>query len=271
MSDIKRILHPTDFSENSRDAFQTACRLAREEHAALVVLHVILPNASPLAQAGALEWDDDGTVRVPDPRQPAESEQALAQLPWPRPADSQVATEYRLAEGDPAEEILRLTEELRCNLIVMGSHGKTGLARLLTGSVAEEVLRKAVRPVLIVKTAVGSKTDTSEQAAAKPGELVDVRPLGNSLASARTRTLVRSNSVQVVRLIVRAGDDMPQQRSKGEVIVHCLEGRVTVTALGKTQALEAGWLLELPAGEPHELTGIDDASSILLTTFVPAS
>ena len=53
--------------------------------------------------------------------------------------------------------------------------------------------------------------------------------------------------------------------------MHCQEGRVTVTALGKTQALEAGWLLELPAGEPHELTGIDDASSILLTTFVPAS
>jgi len=51
MSDTKRILHPTDFSENSRDAFQTACRLAREDHAALVVLHVILTDVSPFVPA----------------------------------------------------------------------------------------------------------------------------------------------------------------------------------------------------------------------------
>ena len=98
--------------------------------------------------------------------------------------------------------------------------------------------------------------------------LIDVRPLGTALASAHTRTLVRTTAVEVVRLIVRAGQEIPQHKSKGEIIVHCLEGRVAFTALGKTQVLEAGKLLDLPAGEPHALKGIEDAS-LLLTIVVP--
>ena len=62
---------------------------------------------------------------------------------------------------------------------------------------------------------------------------------------------MRTATVEVVRLIVRAGQEIPQHASKGEIIVHCLEGRVAFTALGKTQVLEAGKLLDLPAGEPH--------------------
>ena len=80
-----------------------------------------------------------------------------------------------------------------------------------------------------------------------------MRPLGAALASAHTRTLVHTAAVEVVRLIVRAGQEIPQHKAKGELIVHCLEGRVAFTALGKTQVLEAGKLLYLPAGEPHAL------------------
>ena len=87
-----------------------------------------------------------------------------------------------------------------------------------------------------------------------------MRPLGTSLASAHTRTLIRTSAVEVVRLVVRAGQEIPQHASKGEIIVHCLEGRVAFTALGKTQVLEAGKLLDLPASEPHALKGIEDAS-----------
>ena len=79
---------------------------------------------------------------------------------------------------------------------------------------------------------------------------------------------MRTGTVEVVRLIVRAGQEVPQHTSKGEIIVHCLEGRVAFTALGKTQVLEAGKLLDLPAGEPHALKGIEDAS-LLLTIVVP--
>ncbi len=257
MPGIQMILHPTDFSENCRPAFQTACALARDYRATLLVLHVMMPSASPLLHGP-----------LPDPLRSVESQEDLAQLPWPRPSDPQIRVEHRLAEGDPAEEILRLSEAQHCDLVVMGTHGKTGLGRYLTGSVAEEVLRKAVCPVLVVKTPLRGTPDTEAEAIANPGDPVDVRPLGNSLTSAHTRTLVRTSAVEVVRLIVRAGQEIPQSKSKGEIIVHCLEGRVMFTALGKTQALEAGTILDLPAGEPHALKGIEDAS-LLVTTVVP--
>ncbi len=256
MPGIQTILHPTDFSENSRPAFETACALARDYHAALVVLHVMMPSVSPVYQAP-----------VPDPLRPAESQESLAELPWPQPSDPQIRVEHRLAEGDPAEEILRLTEALRCDLVVMGTHGKTGLGRFLTGSVAEEVLRKAVCPVLVVRTPLRARPGALTEATANPGELIDARPLGTALASAHTRTLLRTAAVEVVRLIVRAGQEVPQHKAKGELIVQCLEGRVSFTALGKTQMLEAGKLVSLPAGEPHFLKGIEDAS-LLLTIVV---
>jgi quercetin dioxygenase-like cupin family protein len=190
------------------------------------------------------------------------------QLPWPQRSDPQILVEHRLAEGDPADEILRLSAAQRCDLIVMGTHGKTGLGRLLTGSVAEGVLRKSVCPVMVVRTPLGQTPVARTEATANPGDPVDVRPLEMSLASAHTRTLIRTNAVQVIRLIVRAGQEIPQHSSKGEIIVQCLEGRVALTALGKTQVLEAGKLLDLPANEPHALRGIEDAS-LLLTVLVP--
>jgi len=252
MPGIQTILHPTDFSENSRPAFETACALARDYHATLLVLHVMMPSVSPVYQAP-----------LPDPLRTAESQESIAQLPWPQPSDPQIRVEHRLAEGDPAEEILRLTEAQRCDLVVMGTHGKTGLGRFLTGSVAEEVLRKALCPVLVIRTPLKARPGIESEATANPGDLIDARPLGTALASAHTRTLVRTAAVEVVRLIVRAGQEVPQHKAKGDLIVQCLEGRVAFTALGKTQTLEAGKLLTLPAGEPHALKGIEDASLLL--------
>jgi quercetin dioxygenase-like cupin family protein len=78
---------------------------------------------------------------------------------------------------------------------------------------------------------------------AKPGEVVDVRPLGSALASAQTKSLVRAEQVEVIRLIVPAGKEIEEHKAKGEIVVHCLEGRVAFTAFGKTQDLEAGKLL----------------------------
>jgi quercetin dioxygenase-like cupin family protein len=150
----------------------------------------------------------------------------------------------------------------------MGTHGKTGLRRALTGSVAEEVLRKARCPVLVVRTPPRESRDVETNAVAKPGDLIDMRPLGRALGLAHTQALLHTASVKVTRLIVRAGQKVKEHKAKGELIVHCLEGRVAFTALGKTQVLEAGKLLYLPAGEPHALTGVDDAS-LLLTIIVP--
>jgi quercetin dioxygenase-like cupin family protein len=176
--------------------------------------------------------------------------------------------EHRLAEGDPAEETLRLAEALKCDLVVMGTHGKTGLGRLLTGSVAEAVLRKAQCPVLVVKSAHPALPGAELEMTAAPGAVVDVRPLGSSLATAATRTLVRTPALEVVRLVVSAGQKIALPSGKAALIIHCLEGRIALTALGKTQPLEARTLVHLPAGEPHAFQGIEDAS-LLLTVFVP--
>jgi quercetin dioxygenase-like cupin family protein len=103
---------------------------------------------------------------------------------------------------------------------------------------------------------------------AKPCEVVDVRPLGPALASAQTKTIVRTGQVEVIRLMVPAGKEIEEHKAKGEIIVQCLEGRVAFTAFGKTQSLEAGKLLYLPTGEPHTVKGIENAS-LLLTILLP--
>ncbi len=103
---------------------------------------------------------------------------------------------------------------------------------------------------------------------AKPGEVVDVRPLGSALASVQTHTLVRAEQVEVIRLVVPAGKEIEEHHAKGEIVVQCLEGKVAFTAFGKTQQLEAGKLLYLPTGEPHSVKGVENAS-LLLTVLLP--
>jgi len=103
---------------------------------------------------------------------------------------------------------------------------------------------------------------------ASPGELVDVRPLGAALATTVTRTLVKTDSIDVIRMIVPAGKEIPTHKAKGELVVQCLEGKIAFTACGKTHELQAGQLLFLPTGEPHSLRGIEDGS-LLLTVLLP--
>lgn len=256
MPTIRTILHPTDFSESSRQAFETACTLAREHQATLILLHVMMPSVSPVQEESP-----------PDPGHPEQAQGPLARFPWPMPSDPQIRIQCRLAEGDPAGEILLFAQGYHCDLIVMGSHGRTGLGRLFLGSVAEEVLREAACPVLVVKTPPSAPPAAGDtEAMAKPGEVIDVAPLGASLASARTRRLLRTSGLEIVRLVVRAGQKIPQHTSPAEIVVQCLEGRVAFTALGTTQGLSAGTLLDLPAGEPHAIEGIED-SCLLLTAL----
>lgn len=137
---IHNILHPTDFSPRSEYAFRLACELAKDHGASVVVMHVLPP---PIAVFG------NGIV-PPEPEETRdESKKRLRDLVSPAP---EVRIERLLAEGEPASEILRIATERKCDLIVMGTHGWTGLARLLMGSVAEKVVRKAACAVLTVKT-----------------------------------------------------------------------------------------------------------------------
>jgi nucleotide-binding universal stress UspA family protein len=135
---IRRILHATDFSEHAGHAFRLASALARDYGAELVLLHV-----SPSFVAYG-----DGLAGAPAPDLTRRGHARLACL---HASDPRVAVERRVVEGDPAPEILRAARESHCDLIVLGTQGLTGLTRLLVGGVAEDVLRKAPCPVLIVK------------------------------------------------------------------------------------------------------------------------
>jgi nucleotide-binding universal stress UspA family protein len=139
MLKIRTILHPTDFSAPSLAAFQVACALARDYGARLVLLTIKPPEVVY----------GDGFVLAPDP-EPVRRE-LFEKLKALGPADPSVHVQHVVMEGDPAAGIVEKARELACDVIVMGTHGRTGVGRLLLGSVAEAVLRKAPCPVLTIK------------------------------------------------------------------------------------------------------------------------
>jgi quercetin dioxygenase-like cupin family protein len=98
---------------------------------------------------------------------------------------------------------------------------------------------------------------------AKPGQVIDVRPLGPKLADAKTHTLLKTDAVEVLRLVMPAGKEITEHEAPGEIIVQCLEGRIAFTALGKTEELTAGQLLFLTPEEPHAVKCLEDASFLL--------
>lgn len=137
---IKRIVHPTDFSTGSEAAFELACSLARDYGATLVVCHVVPPPSAVI---------EGVVITIPV----SEQAEARNRLSCVRASDRLINVVHRLETGDPAHEILRVAEEDHADLIVMGTHGRGGLSRLLMGSVAEAVMRKAPCPVITVRTA----------------------------------------------------------------------------------------------------------------------
>lgn len=106
---------------------------------------------------------------------------------------------------------------------------------------------------------------------AQPGELIDVRPLGPALAGARTTVLVKTESLEVIRLVVPQGKEVPTHSTRGEITVQCVEGRVAFTTGGVTHELGAGGLLFLRGEQPHSLLGLDDASLLVTITFPPTA
>ena len=139
---IHTILHPTDFSLQSTYAFSVARALARDYQARLVIFHAVTVPTAIYAEPGVLPQFEDRS---------ADLVQKLEEM---KATDANLRMDHLLKEGDPASEILDAATEVDANIIVMGTHGRTGLGRLLMGSVAEHVLRKAPCPVLTVRTKV---------------------------------------------------------------------------------------------------------------------
>lgn len=136
---IKTILHPTDFSGHSQAAFEVARAVARDYGARLILLHV----SPPILMGGEVH----ALIAPPDEVR----EELTKRLKDMQSMADRVVVEIVLKEGDATAQILTTSKEMGCDLIVMGTHGRTGLSHLLMGSVAEAVVRKASCPVLTIK------------------------------------------------------------------------------------------------------------------------
>jgi nucleotide-binding universal stress UspA family protein len=145
--ELKRILVTVDFSKYDQPAVEMATSLARDCGASLLILHV---HESPMAYGGAVYEGDLNP-----------SEQRLRQmLAAIAPEDTAINYEHRfiyaegtatLADTDIARAICRFADDENADLIVVSTHGRSGLRRTLMGSVAEKIVARATRPVLTVK------------------------------------------------------------------------------------------------------------------------
>lgn len=102
---------------------------------------------------------------------------------------------------------------------------------------------------------------------ARAGEVVHL-PLGADLGKSKTTTLVKTGDLELIRLVLPAGKEIPSHQAPGAITVQCLEGRVDFIVSGKSHALVPGQLLFLTANEPHALKSIEH-SSLLVTLLLP--
>lgn len=211
---LRAILHPTDFSESSRPALLLARDLARDHAALLVLVHVADPAGGQGPLGGTAPAAGDVVSRMAE---------EVARLQGTDPA---LKVEGRVVEGLPTDTILAAAAQARADLIVMGSHGRTGLGRVLLGSVAERVSRQATCPVLILKA---SPADAAISAAAAGGASAD-RP-----GPRFPVVLVPSDFSTRSREALRVASWLVQEGSR-VVVVHVVQA-VHVATEGYAEAL----------------------------------
>jgi nucleotide-binding universal stress UspA family protein len=143
---MKTILHPSDFSAASRQAFKKAIELAKRDRATLDLVHVMTPIL-PMPSDGYVsprtydEWTAAATESVRKKMEGLVKEARAAG----------VRVKSTIVTGGPADRIVRAARTKRADLIVMGTHGRTGVSRFLLGSVASRVVATSPYPVLTVR------------------------------------------------------------------------------------------------------------------------
>jgi len=143
--EIRRILAPTDFSELSKQGLKSALELAEAFGAKLLLLYVVEPPPYPVegivpSHLGATMLDDLERQATNDLAQMLSETQA-----------SKIDVARRVGVGIPYRKIVDVAEEEKIDLIVMTTHGRTGLSHLMMGSVAEKIVRTAPCPVLTIR------------------------------------------------------------------------------------------------------------------------
>ncbi len=146
MIPLKRILLPTDFSEQSAEATRYACAFAEQFQAELHVLHVVEQLAATIPEAVVeMATSLENYLEVAETKALARLTKVL-EPGWEKGKHVTLATR----SGSPFLKIIEYAKEHQIDLIVMGTHGRTGLSHVLIGSVAERVVRMAPCPVLTV-------------------------------------------------------------------------------------------------------------------------
>jgi nucleotide-binding universal stress UspA family protein len=146
---IKTILLPTDGSECSGKAMAYALSFAKQYGARVVALHVIDQRWEEQTRIVFAEVGQDLTQKIRNGY--GEEARRILREAADTAAKAGISVETRALTGVPHEDILRVARELPADLIILGTHGRTGMLHLLMGSVAEKVVRKAPCPVLTVR------------------------------------------------------------------------------------------------------------------------
>jgi nucleotide-binding universal stress UspA family protein len=151
MLPFRKILCPTDFSGPSYEAVKWANALALQFGAALILVHAIpgLPTLAGAHVGAAYKIDLDDYVR----RLEGEARETLESLVKNR-ISPEITSRVVVIHGDPARELVKAARDEQADLIVMATHGRSGLERLVLGSVAERVVRLAPCPVLTIRSPV---------------------------------------------------------------------------------------------------------------------
>ncbi len=147
MKPIRKILVPVDFSTHSAEAVRFAADMSRRYEALLELLHVFHVTTYALPEGHVVP----GSEQLQQVMKELESQLGAAQRAAAEGGAPTVQT--TLVQGGVTTEILRFAKEHDCDLIVMGTHGRTGMKHLLMGSVAEQIVRVASCPVLTLRAA----------------------------------------------------------------------------------------------------------------------
>ena len=172
---IQKILLPTDFSDLSATAVKYGCELAAKFGAELHLLHTLELHADSTPAFGL-------GLALPNyvSESKAAAEKSLAGVLDPKWSAGRTVI-HAVLEGSPTAQIIRYSRQHDIDLIVLSTHGRTGLDKVLYGSVAEKILRKGTFPMLVVRTAIVPKTHSETVAIHRAG----ARALKSKMAATR--------------------------------------------------------------------------------------
>ena len=245
MNIFQTILHPTDLSESAKPALEVAARLAHNHGARLIVLHVVAPPVV-YGEMGA-------SFPILDMKETLEAERIRLEG-----VTAGSGAECRVVEGTATDAILDFARNEPCDLIVMGTHGRGGVARLLFGSVAADVLRRSPCPVLAVKPPGSHQPHKAGEAAAAVVPGAAARPLFPIILHPTDFSERSRRAFDFACTLARGG---------GQVIVLHVFEMVHVASEGYEQALHER-LRELEYDDPsvrveYKLCEGDSASEII--------